>query len=238
MKNNFRSALSHVLTHEGGWADHPKDPGGATMKGVTLMTFRRHYGKARTKADLRNITDDQLEQIYRDGYWNRCRCDALPDGVDYAVFDAAVNSGPRRSIRWLKSAVCDGGNGGMTDETVSRVLANSAESVVATACGARLSFLQKLRTWSIFGKGWSRRVEGVQSVALAMIFTPYSDYEVVSIGSTGEWVKKVQLSLGVKVDGSFGRGTESALIAWQVDQWLQPDGVAGRKTYQAMGLIG
>ena len=61
MKSNFKSALKYVLVHEGGWADHPKDPGGATMKGVTLITYRRHFGKDKSKDNLRNISDEELE---------------------------------------------------------------------------------------------------------------------------------------------------------------------------------
>ncbi len=94
-----------MLKHEGGWADHPKDPGGATMKGVTLATYRRHFGKNKSKRALRNISDDDLGQIYRSGYWDKCRCDRLPSGVDYAVFDAAVNSGPGRSVKEYRSQI-------------------------------------------------------------------------------------------------------------------------------------
>lgn len=102
MKENFEQSLQYVLVHEGGFADHPSDPGGATMKGVTLATFRRHFGANKSVNDLKNITQAQLEQIYRSGYWDKCRCDQLPSGVDYAVFDGAVNSGPGRSAIWLQ----------------------------------------------------------------------------------------------------------------------------------------
>ncbi|MBK19052.1 MAG: hypothetical protein CMM52_09500 [Rhodospirillaceae bacterium] len=118
MKKNFENSLKHVLIHEGGWADHPRDPGGATMKGVTLATFRRHFGEAKSKRALRNISDDQLRQIYRSGYWDRCRCDQLPSGVDYAVFDAAVNSGPGRSAKWLQAVIGAKQDGGIGPKTL------------------------------------------------------------------------------------------------------------------------
>ena len=80
MKENFELALEHVLVHEGGWANHPRDPGGATMKGVTLTTFRRHYGNHMTKNDLRNISSTQLKKIYKSGYWNKCLMQpSIPD---------------------------------------------------------------------------------------------------------------------------------------------------------------
>ena len=105
MNTNFSNALRHVLRHEGGWSDHPKDPGGATMKGVTLLVYRRHFGADKGKNDLRQITEAQLEQVYRSGYWDKCHCDELPTGIDYVVFDAAVNSGPGRGAKWLQAAI-------------------------------------------------------------------------------------------------------------------------------------
>ena len=103
-KGNFDRSLLLVLAHEGGWADHPKDPGGATMKGVTLATFRR-YRPGASKADLRNISDADLQRIYRDGYWNVIRGDDLPSGLDFAVFDYAVNSGPGRAAKHLQAVL-------------------------------------------------------------------------------------------------------------------------------------
>lgn len=80
MKGNFKDALRHVLVHEGGYVGHPRDPGGATMKGITLATYRRHFGKDKTKDDLRRIPNKELERIYRSGYWDKCHCDDLPGG--------------------------------------------------------------------------------------------------------------------------------------------------------------
>ena len=98
---NFAAALSAVLLHEGGWANNPKDPGGATMKGVTLATYRR-YRPGATKEQLRNISDEELRTIYRDGYWDEVRGDDLPSGIDFATFDFAVNSGPSRAAKFLQ----------------------------------------------------------------------------------------------------------------------------------------
>ena len=246
MKRNFKKALKHVLVHEGGWADHPKDPGGATMKGVTLATYRRHFGKAKSKNDLRNIADEELEQIYRSGYWGKCRCDELPVGVDYAVFDAAVNSGPGRGARWLQAAVGAKQDGGIGPKTLSRVEEHDPIQVTGVMCDRRLSFLRSLDTWPTFGKGWGRRVEGVRATAIAMAggtspaveeITPSVDYEVVKKGSRGPWVRKLQEALEIQVDGRFGRDTEAVLKAWQQAHGLEPDGIAGRNTYRSLGLL-
>lgn len=243
MKKNFKDSLDHVLKHEGGWADHPKDPGGATMKGVTLATYRRHFGKNKSKRALRNISDDELGQIYRAGYWDKCQCDKLPSGVDYAVFDAAVNSGPGRSAKWLQAAVGAKQDGGIGPRTLAKVKEHDAVEVTDTMCDRRLNFLRSLDTWETFGKGWGRRVEGVRATAVAMAtgkepeIAPAVEYKIAKKGSTGLWVRKLQQALEIHVDGKFGAGTEAALKTWQQDQGLEPDGIAGRVTYRALGLL-
>jgi lysozyme family protein len=243
MKKNFKRSLKHVLVHEGGWADHPKDPGGATMKGVTLMTFRRHFGEDRSKTELRNITDQQLGKIYRSGYWSKCHCDELPAGVDYAVFDAAVNSGPGRSAKWLQAAVGAKQDGGIGPKTLSKVAEFDPIEIADRICDRRLAFLRSLDNWSIFGIGWGRRVEGVRATVHNMLeaempgITPSIEYKTTRKGSRGIWVEKLQQALGIHVDGKFGRDTETVLKTWQQDQGLEPDGVAGRNTYRALGLL-
>jgi lysozyme family protein len=247
MKENFRKSLQQVLVHEGGFADHPRDPGGATMKGVTLATFRRHFGANKTKDDLRNITDDQLEQVYRTGYWDKCRCDQLPSGIDYAVFDAAVNSGPGRAAIWLQAAAGATRDGGIGPNTLSKVATHEPEAMINDMCDRRLAFLRGLSTFPDFGRGWTRRVAGVRSAALGMAggdlseaaaeVVPNLDFEVVRRGSTGKWVVKLQEALEIKPDGDFGPKTEGAVKAFQEAHGLEPDGIAGRNTYRALGLI-
>ena len=242
MKKNYKRSLDHVLEHEGGWADHPEDPGGATMKGVTLATFRRHFGENKTKTALRRISDDELGQIYRVGYWNMCKGDKLPSGVDYAVFDGAVNSGPGRSAKWLQAAVGANQDGGIGAKTLTKVGEFDAVDVIEQICNRRLQFMRSLDTWETFGRGWERRVEGVRPTAIAMASglppAPIVEYRTTKKGSSGLWVRKLQQGLGIHVDGKFGTDTEAALKAWQTAQGLEPDGIAGRNTYRALGLLG
>lgn len=243
MKENFNDSLSRVFHHEGGWADHPKDPGGATMKGVTLKVYREHFGDGKSKDELRNISTQELEQIYRSGYWNKCKCDELPSGVDYAVFDSAVNSGPGRGAKWLQSAVGAKPDGGIGPNTLAKVKDHEPVQIVNSICDNRLSFLQSLDTWPTFGKGWQKRVEDLRATAVVMAGgkapekAPATDFETVKNGSSGPWVKKLQEALKIQADGNFGNNTELALKAWQQTQGLTPDGIAGRNTYRALGLI-
>ncbi|RUV08927.1 glycosyl hydrolase 108 family protein, partial [Mesorhizobium sp. M1A.F.Ca.IN.022.04.1.1] len=148
MDRNFQRALSLVLNSEGGWADNPEDPGGATMKGVTLANFRRYVQANATKDDLRNITDAQLAVVYRKFYWDAVAGGQLPDGIDYAVFDFAVNSGPGRAARYLQAVVGVAQDGNIGLATLAAAAAKPAGFVIDHVCDARLAFLEKLPTWS------------------------------------------------------------------------------------------
>lgn len=215
MQENFVSSLKHVLVHEGGYVDHPKDPGGATNKGVTLAVFQRFYGESMSKDDLRAIKDEQLEHIYKTGYWDKCNCNDLPAGMDYVVFDQAVNSGPGRSIRWLQAAVGATVDGGMGPQTLAAVQqhAEDREQVINDMCDERLSFMKRIQNgtlWQTFGRGWQARVDGVRAYGLQLAtgaddddaiqesdpeatnILPSVDYEIVRRGSRGEWVAKLQ----------------------------------------------
>lgn len=251
MKGNFNRSLEHVLVHEGGWADHPRDPGGATMKGVTLLTYRRHYGEDRNKEDLRNISLSELRKIYKEGYWDKSRGDDLAAGIDYAVFDASVNSGPRRAASWLQEAVGVMQDGVIGINTLAKINKSDPHKVIKTMCEVRINFLRNLNTWDVFGVGWQRRVDGVRNVTIRMashdkapaisvpaIPVPSIEYTTVKNGSKGIWVRKIQEYLGVHVDGIFGMATEKSLKDWQRLQDLSVDGIAGRTTYKTMGLLG
>lgn len=168
MDRNFARALSLVLKSEGGWSDNPADPGGATMKGVTLANFRRYVKADATKADLRKITDDQVATVYRRFYWDAVAGAELPDGVDYAVFDFAVNSGPGRAAKYLQAVAGMVQDGLIGPGTLAAVRAIPAGVVIDRLCDSRLAFLKRLPTWGTFGKGWASRVASVRRDALLM----------------------------------------------------------------------
>lgn len=169
MDRNFQRALKLVLKHEGGWSDHPKDPGGATNKGITIGTFRRYVKPDATKADLRAITDEQVATVYRRHYWDAVLGAELPDGVDYAVFDFAVNSGPSRAAEYLQGVVGAAKDGRIGPATLKAVRAVPHAKVINDLCDARMAFLKRLKTWPTFKNGWSSRVSSVRSEALRMI---------------------------------------------------------------------
>lgn len=177
MDRNFQRALSLVLKHEGGWADNPKDPGGATMKGVTLANFRRYVKPGATKDDLRKITDAQVATVYRRYYWDAVVGAELPDGIDYAVFDFAVNSGPTRAAQYLQKVVGVAQDGKVGPATLKATKAMLPATVIHNLCDERLAFLKRIKSkgkllWDTFGKGWSRRVQEVRAESLSLSGRP------------------------------------------------------------------
>lgn len=168
MKANFGNALAHVLKHEGGFVNHPKDPGGMTNLGVTKRVWESWTGKPASEADMRALTPAAVAPLYRARYWDAVRGDDLPAGVDYAVFDAAVNSGPVQAVKWLQRAVGVADDGKIGPATLAAVRAMPAVDVVAAFTNRRRQFLQGLKTWPVFGKGWDRRVTDVANEAKRM----------------------------------------------------------------------
>jgi lysozyme family protein len=165
MTDRFDVCLPHILHHEGGWADHPKDPGGATMKGITLAVFREWTGKQSTKAELKAISDGMVAAIYRKGYWFPAHCDKLPAGVDLIVFDLAVNSGPSRARKFLQEAVGAQPDGVIGAKTLAAVAALPPREVIIRLRNRREAFYRGLGTFATFGKGWMRRLSEVAVAA-------------------------------------------------------------------------
>lgn len=164
---NYKPSLALVLAHEGGYVNHPKDPGGATNKGVTQKVYDAYRRiKGLKQQSVRVINNIEVEEIYRKNYWRLVRGDNLPAGLDYAVFDFAVNSGVSRATRYLQKVVGvtdDGIIGDITLAAIYSAASKNEEALIATLCANRVAFLKSLKTFSVFGKGWMRRVVGYQS---------------------------------------------------------------------------
>jgi len=164
--SNFDEALKRVLVHEGGYANHPQDPGGATMKGVTQRVYdgwRRRQGKA--LRSVRQIDDDEIKAIYRAQYWDTICADALPSGVDYCTFDAAVNSGPSQAAKWLQRTVGVPDDGGVGPLTIGACKTQDPATIIDGSCDRRMAMLRKLPTFRTFGAGWTKRVADVRSLS-------------------------------------------------------------------------
>jgi lysozyme family protein len=166
--SSYDEALRRLLAHEGGYSNHPSDPGGPTRWGITIGDYRKYVNPSATADDVRAMPLASAKRIYRERYWNAMRCDELPAGVDECVFDYAVNSGTSRAAKVLQRSL-GGTVSGRVDETTLR-LAVKAEpcGLINAICDERLRFLQSLRTWPVFRTGWGRRVRDVRAAALAL----------------------------------------------------------------------
>ncbi len=165
---SFAEALSLILRHEGGYADHPLDPGGATNLGITRATLADWRGRAVSRAEVRALGQAEAAAIYRQRYWNAVRADDLPAGVDLAVFDAAVNAGPVRAVRWLQAALGVAVDGRIGPQTLAAARRTDRADLIRAISSQRLGFLRRLATFSAFGRGWTRRVAETESAALAL----------------------------------------------------------------------
>lgn len=153
---DFDLAFERLIGHEGGYVDHPDDPGGETNWGVTLRTARGtgYLGS------MRDLTRDQAKEIYRTAYWSRAKADQYDPAIAFQLFDAAVNHGIGQAIRFLQRAVGVADDGVVGTVTLAAVHAMSVTDVLSRFNAERLDFYTKLSTWPSFGKGWARRVAG------------------------------------------------------------------------------
>lgn len=169
----FDVALAEVLKHEGGYVNHPSDPGGRTNRGVTQRTWEAWTGKPASEADMRGLTVADVRPLYRKRYWDQVRGDDLPGPLALCVFDFAVNAGPARAVRFLQRMVGAAQDGVMGPATIGAVRGYTGAHGVAAAVrayqSARRDFYRSLATFPTFGKGWLRRVDEVEARALEMV---------------------------------------------------------------------
>lgn len=150
----FDQAFHQLLGHEGGYVDHPSDPGGATNWGITERVARQNG----YTGHMRDLPVSVAKDIYRRQYWNVVRADDLPELLRYDVFDAAVNSGNGQALRWLQRALGVADDGRIGPVTLAAARSANAEAIKRRMLAQRLRFMTDLSTWGSFGRGWARRI--------------------------------------------------------------------------------
>lgn len=168
-KSSYDEALRRLLMHEGGYTNHPSDPGGPTNFGITIIDYRKYVKPGATAADVKAMTLGEAKSIYRAKYWDAQKCDAMPAGVDDSIFDYGVNSGIGRSGKVLRRVLGMPDNTSVvTDEVIYQLAKRDPKAVIIAINDERLRFLQNLKTWDVFGKGWGRRVAEVKTFSLQL----------------------------------------------------------------------
>ena len=170
---NYQKCLAMILHHEGGYVNHPKDPGGMTNLGVTKRVYEDWVGYSVSEHTMQNLTEEDVAPIYRKNYWDRIKADDLPSGLDLCVFDFGVNAGTGRAAKYLQNLIGTVADGGIGPNTL-RALANyvdseGVESAIKNYQAERQSYYEKLKTFETFGRGWTRRVKETTESALEMI---------------------------------------------------------------------
>jgi lysozyme family protein len=167
MQGNFQECLDLVLKAEGGWVNHPSDPGGETNLGVTKRVWEEYVGHP--VESLKKLTKEDVAPLYEQKYWRPCYGEVLPRGLDFVVFSMGVNAGPGRSVKLLQQSIgCvpDGIIGPATRELIS---ASNSATLIAKFSEARRDYYRSLKNFPIFGKGWLNRVDHEETEALSMV---------------------------------------------------------------------
>ena len=168
MKENLLPSMVALMKHEGGFVNHPRDPGGMTNLGVTQRVWEEWVGHPVSEKEMRALTPAIVAPMYKKKYWDKVSGDLLPSGVDLAVFDFAVNSGPGRAAKMLQRALGVTEDGAIGPKTLAKVLTIDSSQLIADYNDARLEFLKSLPTWDDFGNGWDTRVARVTVEATNM----------------------------------------------------------------------
>lgn len=172
MIENLDKAIEHMLKEEGGYVNHPADPGGRTNLGVTQKVWEEWVGHPVDEKQMRALTKADVVPLYQRKYWNACRCSELPSGLDLCVFDTAVNSGPGRAVKLLQSCLgvaVDGAIGPNTIAAANQFRGSALIHLIEDYCSARQAFLISLPTFGTFGKGWTARVNRLKEAATKLL---------------------------------------------------------------------
>jgi lysozyme family protein len=169
MKENFNEALKAILKHEGGFVNHPKDPGGMTNLGVTKKVWEEWVGHPVDEKAMRALTPELVGPMYKKKYWDAVKADDLPDGLDYLMFDFAVNAGPGRAIKIMQKAIGTTPDGAIGPKTMQALKDANQSELVAKFSAEKEAFYRSLPTFATFGKGWLRRVAEAKTHAETMI---------------------------------------------------------------------
>ena len=172
MRGNFDECLREVLVHEGGYVDHPDDPGGRTNLGVTQATYEKWVGHPVSERIMRSLTVMHVKSLYKAKYWDVLKAEDLPAGLDLCVFDFGVNAGPNRAARYLQVMVGSKPDGQIGPGTLRAlqqyVRTHSLDHAITRYQEIRRAYYKKLKHFATFGKGWMRRLDAVSRAALAM----------------------------------------------------------------------
>jgi lysozyme family protein len=169
MQDNWEKSFAQMIRSEGGFVNHPSDPGGATNWGVTKKVWEDWVGHQVTVDDMKQLTQEQVKPLYFEKYWKPVKGDDLPIGVDFLVFSFGVNAGTGRATKTLQTALGVVADGAIGPNTMAKIQAADAKDLIEKFSNTKTAFYKSLNTFGTFGKGWLNRVEREKNEALHML---------------------------------------------------------------------
>ena len=169
MNQNFDISLDFLLKSEGGFVNDPKDPGGMTNLGVTAKSWSEYKGRPTSEKEMRALTENTVAPFYEKKYWDACKCDDLPSGIDYLVFDFAVNAGPGRAIKTLQKAIGAPEDGEVGPVTLQNIDVMDKSELITRFSEAKKEYYASLPIFSTFGKGWLTRIDVARGNASTLL---------------------------------------------------------------------
>ena len=172
MKENFDASFDRIIKSEGGYVNDPADRGGETNLGVTIGAWGDYLNRAIQPGEMKALTREQVKPFYKQMYWDKVKGDDLPKGVDYAVFDFAVNAGIGRASKFLQRAVNAIDDGVIGAGTLALVAKASNKTILENFTKQKEDFYrglaEKNASQQKFLKGWLARVDHVHDDAIDM----------------------------------------------------------------------
>jgi len=165
---NFKECLDLVLKSEGGFVNHPSDPGGMTNLGVTKRVWEEYTGHEADEKTMRGLTPEKVAPLYEQRYWRPTYCEVLPRGLDFLVFSMGVNGGPGRAVKLLQQSLGCVPDGIIGSTTMGLIKQSNVADLIAKYSDTRRTYYKSLKTFDVFGKGWLNRVDHEEAEALQM----------------------------------------------------------------------
>jgi len=177
MLNNWDKSFNMVIAHEGGFTNDERDPGnklpdgrkGSTMLGCTQANWEKYIGHEVTQDDMKALKKEDVKPLYKRDYWDAVRGDDLPAGVDYAVFDFAINAGPAAARKMIQKALGVTADGAIGPATMKAIQEADGKDLLNKFSHSKEAFYKSLPTFQTYGKGWLKRVADVQTSASTML---------------------------------------------------------------------
>ena len=165
----FKKCLELVLKSEGGYVDHPSDPGGRTNLGVTQAVWEEWVGHPVSEKDMKALTPEKVAPMYEMKYWRTSYCEKLPQGLNLLVFSMAVNSGSGRAVKLLQRCLGLVEDGIIGARTMAKIQESKVADLIERYSATRKEFYEGLKLFPVFGKGWVARTEKERLEALELI---------------------------------------------------------------------